>query len=75
MNVTKPASSALVARHLVHTIRTCKTISETIATNDHATMDEIERALASAEAAAQRLLQDMQRQAGANDEVVDLDDF
>ena len=39
-------------------------------------MNEIEQALATAEAAAQRLLVDIQRAAGdAPDGIVDLDDF
>jgi hypothetical protein len=69
-----PAANA--ARQLVQFIRACKASVETIATDDHATMNEIEQALATAEAAAQRLLSDIQRTAGeASDGIVDLDDF
>ncbi|MEZ5961387.1 MAG: hypothetical protein R3C30_13325 [Hyphomonadaceae bacterium] len=81
MNVTKPAnpdrqSPADAARQLVQFIRACKVSVESIATNDHATMNEIEHALATAEAAAQRLLLDIQRTArDAPDGIVDLDEF
>lgn len=81
MNANNPASSerpstASAARQLVQFIRACKASVEAIATDDHATMNEIEQALATAEAAAQRLLVDIQRTAGdAPDGIVDLDDF
>lgn len=81
MNASKPASpdrrsTADAARQLVQFIRACKASAESIATDDHATMDEIERALANAEAAAKRLLTDLQRKAGdAPGGVVDLDEF
>ena len=81
MNANNPASSerpspANAARQLVQFIRACKASVESIATDDHATMNEIEQALAAAEAAAQRLLADIQRTAGeAPDGIVDLDDF
>ena len=81
MNANNPAnperaSAANAARQLVQFIRACKVSVEAIATDDHATMNEIEQALAAAEAAAQRLLADIQRTAGeAPDGIVDLDDF
>jgi hypothetical protein len=59
---------------LLKLIDLCKEASEKIATNDHATMDELERALCAAEAATQRLLADLvagDKKSG----VVDLDDF
>ncbi len=81
MNANNPAnpdrpSAANAARQLVQFIRACKASVESIATDDHATMNEIEQALAAAEAAAQRLLADIQRTAGETpDGIVDLDDF
>ncbi|MFN3464299.1 MAG: hypothetical protein ACK4X1_09490 [Terricaulis sp.] len=65
MNASKPTvpdrpSTAASARQLVQFIRASRASVESIATDDHATMDEIEQALATAEAAAQRLLQDIQ---------------
>jgi hypothetical protein len=81
LNANNPASSerpspANAARQLVQFIRACKASVESIATDDHATMNEIEQALATAEAAAQRLLTEIQRTAGdAPDGIVDLDDF
>lgn len=81
MNANNPAISegvttANAARQLVQFIRACKVSVESIATNDHATMNEIEQALATAEAAAQRLLADIQRTAVKKpDGIVDLDDF
>ena len=81
MNANNPASSerpspANAARQLVQFIRACKASVESIATDDHATMNEIEQALATAEAAAQRLLTEIQRTAGdAPAGIVDLDDF
>lgn len=81
MNANNPANldrptTANAARQLVQFIRACKVSVESIATDDHATMNEIEQALAAAEAAAQRLLADIQRTAGDNpDGIVDLDDF
>jgi hypothetical protein len=69
-----PATAAV--RQLLQFIRVTKASAEAIATDDHATMDEIEQALANAETAAQRLLADLQRTAGeAPDGIVDLDDF
>ena len=81
MSATKPTvpdrpSTADAARQLVQFIRASRARVESIATDDHATMDEIEQALATAEAAAQRLLQDIQRAAGQSpDGIVDLDEF
>lgn len=81
MNANNPAnperpSTANAARQLVQFIRACKVSVESIATDDHATMNEIEQALATAEAAAQRLLAEIQRTAAdAPDGIVDLDDF
>jgi hypothetical protein len=81
LNANNPANldrptTANAARQLVQFIRACKVSVESIATDDHATMNEIEQALAAAEAAAQRLLADIQRTAGDNpDGIVDLDDF
>ncbi|MEZ5957957.1 MAG: hypothetical protein R3C27_12180 [Hyphomonadaceae bacterium] len=81
MNANNPAkperpTTANAARQLVQFIRACKASVESIATDDHATMNEIEQALAAAEVAAQRLLSDIQRTAGDKpDGIVDLDDF
>jgi len=81
LNASNPAKSegattANAARQLVQFIRACKVSVESIATDDHATMNEIEQALAAAEAAAQRLLADIQRTASEKpDGIVDLDDF
>jgi len=81
LNASKPTvpdrpSTAASARQLVQFIRASRASVESIATDDHATMDEIEQALATAEAAAQRLLQDIQRAAGQSpDGIVDLDEF
>ena len=81
MNANNPANSerpstANAARQLVQFIRACKASVESIASDDHTTLNEIEQALVTAEAAAQRLLTEIQRTAGeAPDGIVDLDDF
>lgn len=64
---------AVSARRLLQLIRTCQETAETIATNDHATMNEIEQALAVAEMAAQRLLTTLLPDSGADE--IDIDDF
>lgn len=61
-------------RRLLHLVQLCKESAEAIATNDHATMNEIEHSLAIAETATLRLLATMSAIDDVNG-VVDLDEF
>lgn len=61
-------------RRLLHLVQLCKESAEAIATNDHATMDEIEHSIAIAETATLRLLATMSA-TDEVDDVIDLDQF
>lgn len=71
---TKPATASAPALRLLDLLRLAKESAEKIVTNDHAAMDEIEAALAIAEAATQRLIETLAA-GDANSGIVDIDDF
>jgi len=70
----KPGLASAQALRLLKLIGLCKETAEAIASNDHATMDELERAIATAEAATHRLLADLVAGDAASG-IVDVDDF
>lgn len=71
---SKPGLASAPALRLLELIRLCKESAGKITTNDHAAMDEIEQALANAEAAIQNLLAALVA-GDVKTGIVDIDDF